>query len=170
MMKTKTLAILLFCALPVFSQNTRKQERLARRAADFLVMKEQAAGRNFEFVADQALPSGGSSVDLFSNPNHVTFRGDSVFCDLPFFGRAYQVDFRFQGGFHLAGIPNEYTVTEKGKSIRIHFRMKDEFDNYSFNLTLTGPESATLTVSSNHRSTISYWGTIRKNESENAKP
>ncbi|MCF8360552.1 MAG: DUF4251 domain-containing protein [Prolixibacteraceae bacterium] len=167
-MKTTFICILIIlAATPFYAQNSRKAEKQQQKAGAFLSMKQIIEERNFTFRADHALPISGSSINLTTNPNYLTFSGDSVYCDMPFFGRAYRVDFDFEGGFDFSGVPHEFEIRtkEKKQKIFIKFKIRDDFDSYHCNLTLTSEESATLTINSNNRASISYWGKISENNS-----
>ncbi|MBN1926422.1 MAG: DUF4251 domain-containing protein [Prolixibacteraceae bacterium] len=165
-MKTIAVISLLLVSIPFYAQNTKKELKEARKAEEFKQMKEIIEARDFMFVADYALPTSGSSISLTTNPNHLTFSGDSVYCDMPFFGRAYQVDFDFDAGIDFSGIPHFFDVTENERrnKILVRFKIRGDFDLFNCSLTITGVESATLTINSNNRASISYWGKIKEKE------
>lgn len=167
----KNIKVVLVIALTLlstnaWSQNTDKRGSDARskKVQAFEQLKEMVSDKPTEFVAKRAFPMGYKSMDLFSNHNHLRISGDSAFVYMPFFGRAYSVTPGERGGFHFEGIMQnkELKVDEKKRRITLSFSMKEGNDQYQFYLEIAGKENATLNISSNNRSPISYNGDVEE--------
>jgi hypothetical protein len=163
-MKALTMIVLLFTAVLSYPQNTSKGElKKQKETNEFNNTAQLIDSMQYEFIADYALPQSGSSISLFSNPNFLKIEGDSVSCYMPFFGIAYKVSFNESGGFHFYGKHNEYTQTinKKKHKIEIEFIAKEKSDRLHFFLTISENKKATLSINSDNRAAISYWGEIK---------
>ena len=120
----------------------------------------------FVFIASRALPQRGGSIDLTTNPNFLKFHQDRIESYMPFFGRAYRADYGGDVGIKFEGKPKQFKmVTRKGgKGFEINATVPGSQDNYQLNLFVSPEGSATLTITSNDRSSISYYGEIKKLE------
>jgi hypothetical protein len=162
-MKNLILIILMFSNIHLFSQETSKKElREQKQDEEFNSIVALINSKKFEFSANQALPVEGPSIDLSTNPNQLIIKDDSLFCDMPFFGRAFNIDLNDRGGFHFSGIIENFKKTEniKKKNIDLKFKLKNSSDSYQFLLSITRSKSASLTITSNNRASIAYWGKI----------
>jgi hypothetical protein len=120
----------------------------------------------FEFVARKANPQGGRQIDLTTNPNYLRVRGNSGEAAMPYFGRAFSGGYGTSGGIEFNGEFKEYN-TEKNDAkfkVVIVFNIKGENDTYKGTLTVTGVENASLSISSNNKQVISYYGYIKQLE------
>ncbi len=171
-MKGRIVALLITLALlgaSVYAaENPQKQDKKQKQ-------KEQTEklvnSKQFQFVARQALPMGGKSVDLTTNPNFTKFYPDSIQADMPFFGRAYSVPYGGSGGIKFDGKPKKITITpqKKGKGYLIKATVNDTSDSYSLTLSVSNDGYGTLTINSNNRNSISYYGKISALENEESK-
>jgi len=171
-MKGRIVALLMTLALlgaSVYAaENPQKQDKKQKQ-------KEQTEklvnSKQFQFVARQALPMGGKSVDLTTNPNFTKFYPDSIQADMPFFGRAYSVPYGGSGGIKFDGKPKKFTITpqKRGKGYLIKATVNDTSDSYSLTLSVSNDGYGTLTINSNNRNSISYYGKISALENEESK-
>jgi hypothetical protein len=171
-MKGKVFTLLMILALlgaSVYAaENPQKQDKKQQQ-------KEQTEklvnSKQFQFVARQALPMGGKSVDLTTNPNFIKFYPDSIQADMPFFGRAYSIPYGGSGGIKFDGKPKKFTITpqRKGKGYLIEATVNDTSDSYSLTLSVSNSGYGTLTINSNNRNSISYYGKISALENEESK-
>jgi len=171
-MKGRIVALLITLALlgaSVYAaENPQKQDKKQKQ-------KEQTEklvnSKQFQFVARQALPMGGKSVDLTTNPNFTKFYPDSIQADMPFFGRAYSVPYGGSGGIKFHGKPKKFTITpqKRGKGYLIKATVNDTSDSYSLTLSVSNDGYGTLTINSNNRNSISYYGKISALENEESK-
>lgn len=127
--------------------------------------------REFVFVAIRALPQGGGSVNLTGNYNTVKFHPEKIESDMPFFGRAYSVDYGGNGGIKFEGKPIEYKVVSRNERMGfdVDATVSVTRDSYKLSLFVSPDGSASLTINSNQRSSISYNGNIVKFEAPNEK-
>lgn len=159
--KVVLVIALVFVFANGWCQNSDKSSNKMQAFEQLMVMIKD---KPIEFVAQRAFPMGYKSMDLFSNPNHLRISGDSAFVYMPFFGRAYSVTPGERGGFHFEGVMQnkEFKMDEKKRRIAIAFSMNEGIDQYQFYLEIAGKENATLNISSNKRSPISYNGDIKE--------
>jgi hypothetical protein len=117
--------------------------------------------KEFVFTALTALPQGYRSVNLSSNPNYVKFHPDLIDSDMPYFGRAYgAAGYGGDAGLKFKGKPDEFTVTKNKKDYQVNAIVKGENDVYRISLSVSFEGSSTLSIRSNNRNSISYYGEI----------
>lgn len=160
-MKTGFLILFFMSLTPVtgHSQITRGQdiEKEPGKEKQTELLLER---REFVFRANRALPSGGSSIDLTTNPNYVKFSPDHVESYMPFFGRAYSGVGFGDTGLHFEGKPEDFIVEKKRRNYQVSATVRGERDIFRLFLTVTPKGDANLTITSNNRESISYRGGI----------
>jgi len=172
-MKTKVTFITLMMIFILGSCFAQETSRKAQRQNAKLERVHQTEilinSREFVFTASRALPLGGGSIDLTTNPNYLKFHPDRIESYLPFFGRAYNVDYGGDAGLKFQGKPKEFKVVNrgKGKGYEINTNVSGKLDNYQINLLVSPEGSATLIILSNNRNSITYFGEIKKMEERN---
>lgn len=168
-MKIKTSISVIFLSLLMItgyaqekSKKELKEERKIekQKQTDVLVNSKM-----FVFVGKIAFPQGFRTMDLTTNPNYVQFHPDMIKSDMPFFGRAFSgVGYGDVGygdvGLKFEGIPQEFTIEKGKKSYQIKAVVRGDKDTYRLSLSVFFEGSATLSISSNNRSTISYHGEL----------
>ena len=162
-MKTYILIVFLVTSFTGYSQEkSGKEQKKQNDAEEFSALTQVINKLEYTFEGSKALPTTGGAIDLTTNPNYLKIKGDSVYCSMPFFGRAYNVTPGEPGGFNFSGLYKNYKkeVNESKRRIDIKFQFTNTSDNYQFNITISGEESATLIIQSNKRASISYWGRI----------
>jgi hypothetical protein len=172
-MKTKLsvlLVVLCFLSFPVLAQEKSKKELKAEREQQ--KQKEIEAlidAKNFVFEAQKATPQGGRFINLDYNTYFLKFNEVKTTCDLPFFGRAYNVAYGGDGGIKFEGTPENIQVEKKKKSYTIRATVKGKNDVYDllFNVFYNG--GASLSINSNNRASISYDGEIEAPKAEEVK-
>ncbi|SMO81427.1 protein of unknown function [Saccharicrinis carchari] len=168
--KVVLLLALVFVIANAWGQNAAKSrtDKSTKKTQAFEQLKVMIRDKPIEFVAERAFPMGFKNMDLFNNPNHLRIVGDSALVHMPYFGRAYSVTPGERGGFHFEGLMRnkKVKVDERKRRIRISFEMKESNDQYQFYLEITGKENATLNISSNNRSPISYHGKVEEWKNE----
>ena len=121
--------------------------------------------REFVFIARIAMPTGMSSVNLSSNPNYVKFQPDLIDSYMPFFGTAYSgVGYGTDTGLKFKGKPELFKVEKNKNTYQIDAVVKGETDNFRLSLSVGFWGSASLTITTNNRSIISYIGEISSPE------
>lgn len=164
-MKTKNIFLVLLLSLIVtisFAQEkTRKQLKEARKIEKQKQTEILVISKEFVFVARNASPQGFRNIDLTTNINYIKFQPDFIKSEMPFFGTAYSgVAYRGDGGLNFEGKPQEYTIRKEKKAYQIKAIVKGQYDVYTMYLSVFFDSSASLSINSNNRSTISYNGEI----------
>ncbi len=158
---TQLIVLLLIGFMPAMAQSTdrkaiKEQKRIEReREIEVLVNSKK-----FEFKARRKLPTGFRSMDLTTNANFIRFYPDSIVSEMPFFGRAYSVTYGGEGGLKFEGKPEVYTIKRDKKLYLVDAKVKSKDDYFTINLSISFNGSATMSISSNNRSPISYYGEI----------
>jgi hypothetical protein len=165
-MKTVVLSFFLsFSMLIGFAQEKTKQQiKEEKKLAKQKEVEALVNSKEFEFEGDMAYPQGGRSIDLTTNPNFLRFKNDSIYSEMPYFGRAYAgVAYGGgSGGLDFKGPVKDYSVTKGKKNYIIKAEVRDNSDNYSIILTVYFEGGASLIISSNNRDSINYRGSIEK--------
>ena len=101
----------------------------------------------------------GGSKHLTSDYS-LEIRNDSVYSYLPYFGVAYNVP--YGGGKGLNSAPlSEYTSTYSKKgNAKITLKVRNEEDNYLYNITIYPNGSSNIQVTPTNRQSISFSGEI----------
>lgn len=169
-MKTKIALLVLFLVLlndsSIAQTADRKAEKERQRVAREAEVARLVESGTFGFSANRALPSGYPSVDLTTNPNFIRFSPDLVVSEMPFLGNAYSASYGGEAGLKFEGKPERFTVEKKRKSYQIEAKIRSSKDFYSVSLSVSFNGSASLTISSNNKATISYNGEILPGSSE----
>lgn len=141
----------------VFSGKTKAE----RQAAEMLKMSRVDSLLNakaYTFVAQSAHPMGWSTIQLTSEYD-VRIAGDSVYVYLPYYGRAYQADYgSTDGGIKLNALAENYQLEEDNKGYKVSFKAADEYDTYQFQFSIGKSGYSSLSVNSNKRQVISFYG------------
>ena len=169
-MKKKLLLIFILAQviyLAAYSQEkSKKQQKEEEQAQKKMQIENLVNSKNFVFKARYAFPMGARQIDLTSNPNYVKFNPDLMDGYMPYFGTA-------TAGIGLSGDatikfkdkPDKFNIEEKKKNFQVDAEVKGVNDVYRISLTVTFSGSSSMTVTSNHRGTISYQGEIYPGES-----
>lgn len=141
------------------TRTQRKVEKRAQRMAEVQALIHQ---RTFEFTARNAMPQSGQTINLTTHTNYVRFFPDRIESWMPFFGRAYHVPYGGAGGIKFEGEPENYTIQElkRNKGYRLSAEVSTVDDHYQIHLDIAPSGFATLAITSNQRSYISYFGSI----------
>jgi hypothetical protein len=141
---------------------TKKELRAEQNAAIQVQTEELIYSKDFVFIAKFASPSGAGQINLLSNPNFMRFNADMMESYMPFFGTAYAgIGYSGDTGIKFKARPDLFKIEKNKKSYEINAEVKSENDFYRISLYVTFQGSASLTVTSNHRSSISYKGEIK---------
>ena len=103
-MKTiEVFCVMMLISMSLFSQGPSKKEiRHQADSVSFSNIQQLIETKNFKFSATQVLPQSSQSIILTTNEYEVIIKHDSIFCDLPFYGRAYAATPGESGGFHFS--------------------------------------------------------------------
>lgn len=172
-MKSLTILLMLFCffSFDGFAQEKTKKELKQER--ELQKQKETEAlinSKNFVFDAEKAYPQSTRMLNLDYNTYFIKFTSENVVCDLPFFGRAFNVGYGADGGIKFEGKPEKIKVEQKGKKYLIKTTVKGTNDVYDLLFTIFYDGGTSVSINSNNRASISYDGRIRApKESETKK-
>lgn len=164
-MKRSSLFIILFLiGTMLFAQEKTKKSRKEIR-------KERAAQRIAE--VDSILSSGTFYFDINSahsslfNTVHLTdlyfikLTPDSVFTNLPYYGRAYRINYSDEdGGINLSHPHTALETEMRKKNKQYSFSVKTNFDKYDFYVSVSSTGYASISVSSMNRQTIRFNGEL----------
>ncbi len=121
--------------------------------------------KNFEFIANTAIPLSGPTRDLVGSNYSITFTPEKVISFMPFYGRGYSgMAYGRDKGMRFEGKPENFTVTNAKKGYEITATVKGESDTYVISISAGNSSFATLSISSDDRGTISYQGEIVSNK------
>ncbi len=141
------------------TKNDKKEEKADK-------IQKLIQSKNYVFVAQYALPQTGRTINL-TTPYELKISGDTVFSDLPYYGRAYTTPLNpSDGGIHFTSTKYSYSIKNRKKSgWDIAILPKDNQDVRQMYLTVSENGYASLQVVSNSRQSIGYNGYIAdKNE------
>lgn len=164
-MKKVLLSFILFFFLSIcFAQEKSKEQiKEEKRLAEKKKTQALIDTKNFEFVADMAYPQRGRSINMTTNPNYLRIKNDSLYSEMPFFGRAYSgVAYSGGGGLSFKGSMKDYSFKENKKNFLLKAEVKDNSDYYSVTLTIYFNGDASLHINSNNREGINYRGAIHE--------
>jgi len=159
--KIVILGLMLIISANTFSQGISKKEiRKKSDSTEFINIQRLIGSKNFEFSANQVLPQSSASLTLTTNEYWVKIKQDSIFCELPFFGRVYNINPFNTGGFYFSNIVTDYQVkvNQRKQKIEIVISSKNQNDYLKFFFTIIGNKNASLSVMSDNRASISYLG------------
>lgn len=121
--------------------------------------------KNFEFIANTALPLGQPPKNLVGSNYSITFSPEMVISNMPFYGRAYSgMIMGRDKGMRFKGKPEDFIITSAKNGYNVTTTLKGETDIYVISISVGYSSFATLSISSNDRGTISYQGEIVNNE------
>jgi hypothetical protein len=144
-------------------EKTKQQLKEEKKIAKQKQVQSLIDSKEYEFVAVTAYPQGTRSIDMVSNPNYLRIKNDSVFSEMPYFGRAYAgVGYGGSGGLDFKGPVQDFSITKNKKDYTIKAKVKDNSDSYTIILTVFFEGNASLTINSVHRNSINYRGSIDK--------
>jgi hypothetical protein len=164
-MKFRFVVILVICVLVSTStyaqEKSKKQIKEEKKEALKKEVENLVNSKNFIFIAETAFPAGYRSVTLSSSSYSVEFHPDLIISNLPYFGRTYNAGAAFgDAGLKFEGPPTEYSLETTKKKHEIRTVVKGLTDNYQIILLVSFDSSASLSVVSNNRNSISYNGQI----------
>ena len=167
-MKKLILTVIVFSlAFLVCAQDKEKKSRKEIKAEKNAKLIEETTklveSKNFVFKARSANPMGARSVNLTTDYD-VHIQNDSVYCYLPYYGRAYTAAYGGESPMNFQLPLTDYSSEKTKKGYNVKFTVKNGTDriNFSFQIMETG--STTLQVNSTNRQAISYFGSIEKKE------
>jgi hypothetical protein len=162
----RSFLIFFFSATASLSINTiyAQDSKQAAENVKELAIKKMVDSQQFVFVAETALPTGGSSKMLTSDYD-LKIKKDTIVAYLPYFGRAYNAGYgSTDGGIDFTSINFKYTKEDAKKGgWNISIEPKDTKDpSQKLSLYISKDGYGSLQVSSNNRQNISFNGYVRE--------
>jgi hypothetical protein len=173
-----SLVCVLTLTFVIFSfTNTLAQEKSKKQLKEEQKLEKQkqiallVESKEFVFLANRMNPQSGESFNLTTEYT-VEFHPDLINCFLPFIGRGFSgIGYSGDEGMKFEGKPTIYTIENFKKAYVVKAEVKGKNDTFSMMLTVYFEGSATLSINSNNRSSISYDGVIdefkKNNKTEN---
>lgn len=116
---------------------------------------------NFTIKVTQIEPSSASTV-LANTIYTLTIRNDSVYSDLPYFGRSYPTNYVHSNGLDMETSIADYSVKKKNKGIKeVTFTSVTKDDTYKWTLNFKTQGSVEIHVSMRNRQPIRFIGTVQ---------
>ena len=138
------------------TSSTAKKEKTA---AEFEITAALIESGNYQFTVRSASPSGGKTIQITSLYT-LSAKEGTYEAHLPYYGRAYSAAYGGSGGVEFEGVPEDLTITRKDNknSISVAFTIQSETEKYNVNLEVGASGYGNLTINSQNRQTISYYG------------
>jgi len=117
--------------------------------------------KQFTFLAQSVTPMKGGIRQL--DPGYsLSIKGDTLICNLPYFGQVYQPSFSaIDGGLNFTSTQFEYqTKTRKKGGGDIKIKTKDLPNQRQLMLTLFQNGTSSMNVTCSDRESISFRGTV----------
>jgi hypothetical protein len=155
------IVCLLFTTFTNAQEKTKKQIKEEKKLALQKEVEKLVNSKEFVFIGETAFPAGYRSVTLSTNSNYVKFHPENIESYMPYYGRTYNAGASMNDpGLKFEGNPTEYTLETTKKDHRIKAVVKGPADNYTISLIVSFDSSASLSITSNNRNSISYNGQI----------
>jgi len=160
--------LLLFVFSGAFAQ--KKEARKEKRQKAYIECLQLIESGEFKFEAEKAYPLGGTSIDLTTNYGFIKISEKKSTGDLPFFGRAYRVDYGADGGINFEGkILNKKLIrNDKKMKVTLSYDVKDK-ETYTVIMEVFSKKSASTTIRTDSKAHISYSGQLSELENEDSE-
>jgi len=164
MKKLFTILLLVFVGFqPVIGQS-KKEAKETKKQQEYDAVKKLVNSKQFEFTGEWATSNSGKRINLMSNPTYIKMDNSSVDGYLPFFGRAFSgAGYGSDGAIEFKDPLENHKVEfdDEKQTVNIKFNAKGDKDKYDVTIKVFGSGSATITINSNNRSTMTYSGKIK---------
>jgi hypothetical protein len=142
------------------SMTVSAQERQTEKAAEAAKIRQTLLSGKYKIDIKRAVPFAERTIDL--TPSYsIAVRNDSLFSDLPYYGRAYSIPYGGGKGLTFNAPLSHYKVktTKKGRT-DISFKCRTEEDTYDFTLRVYDNGNSSVDVSMLNRQPIGFHGEI----------
>lgn len=152
------LLILFIAGTGIFTLQAQNREE--RKELKEQTVKEKIESENYRIDINTAYPRRGRMIPLTSIYS-VTIRNDSVFSQLPYFGRAYSIPYGGGQGLMFNAPIDQYTMSMgKRRAAKINFTAKSPEDQFRFRITIYSNGSSSIDVDMQNRESISFSGDL----------
>jgi hypothetical protein len=159
----------LFSSVSFAQEKSKKELKAERELQKQKDIETLIDSKKFDFEAQKATPQGGRFIILDYSTYFLKFSPDKITCDLPFFGRGFNIPYGGDGGIKFEGTPENMRIDKKNKNYDLRVTVRGENDIYDLRLTIFFNGNATLFINSNNRASISYDGVIRSPRTDEVK-
>ncbi len=149
------------------SKEAKHEQRKENADTAFKAISELVLNGSYQFVADRTIPTGGTSISLVTNSNHIKLQDGKADIYLPYFGVIYSgAGYNHEAGIKFKGQVDEYTIAaEDGKRrLTITFDVKNGIEVHTFRIAVGKRGYASVFVRSSGRNSITYDGYIKSTE------
>jgi hypothetical protein len=168
---TFSLLSLLIMVSSALSAQSKKEDKKAQRVIQYNEIVKLIEYQKFQFEATKAFPQGMQPIDLTTNPNYTRIKDSLAIAYMPFFGRAYSAAYGQDGGIEYEVPMTDVKITKNDKKMRVLFEYvaKGKNDTYRVSIDVSYGGNATMFISCNNRSAISYDGDVAVLKEEEKK-
>lgn len=156
----KTIRFILLLGMVFFcgSQFLNAQNGKSEKAQEVRDLIESGA---FNIDVNRAIPLSGRSVVLTSTYG-LEIKGDSIYANLPYYGRAYSAPYGGGGGLNFDKPLTDYKVKfDKKKKATIRFSTRSDDDRYEFTIQVFSNGKASVFVQPTNKQSITYDGELQ---------
>lgn len=153
------LSWMLAIASLVNGQELSRKEQKAQKEQE---IKQLIESRQLRFIARAVIPMSGPRIDLTTTYD-LTLDSVMVEAWLPFFGRAYHLEYGGRDGgikFKEEAEKIEVEYNKRKKMYSINMEIDTDKDNYQVRISAGLSGYADVSINSNNRQSISYYGII----------
>jgi len=161
--------IFLIIALVLGIQFTYSQTRAERKAAkleqedrEYAEVKALIEKKHFSFEGEWATTQRGKRISLIGNPNYLVIDSTQTKAELPYFGIVQIANYGGDGGISFDDTYTDYDVNynDKKHRVTIEYATSNKNEKISVTLQVYSLDSASLTIYSSNRNSISYDGVL----------
>lgn len=150
------LVLLVSSVASIYAQNKEEKSRLQEQ-----VLKEIVGSGKYEVVVNMAYPQEGRSIPL-SLAYSVKVQNDSLFSQLPYYGRAYSVPYGGGNGLIFKAPIQDYNLTYGKKGdVQIKLSSRTNEDSYEYFITIYPNRTARVSVRMINRQSIGFGGELK---------
>jgi len=158
--------------MSAIAQKSKKETKELEKEEQYQSLLNLINTQQYAFRGSKANPQKGTPIDLTTRDNFLRIKDNNASAYLPYFGRAYSGGYSTSdGGVKFDGQMEDYEVNknDKKRRVTIKFKVKGSNDNFTCTLTISSLNSASLSIISIKRQSISYTGSISELPEENSK-
>jgi hypothetical protein len=163
-----TKFVILFTAALFFLAGGAPAQGNNQQSEGFTEIRDLISSGKYVFDARRMLPQSGNSK-MLTTQYTLTVTDSTARAYLPYYGVGYSnISYGGDIGVDFDGVMEEYSkeIDEKKEKILIKFNIHGNNTLYQCSLHVTSSGSASLHVIPDNRQSISYWGDVRKADTD----
>lgn len=147
-----------FSVVAQSSTSMRKNKKALEKERLAQTIKTALDKQDFTIEVEWAYPITGQSISLTSNYS-LSVRGNKVNSYLPYYGRAYSIPYGGGKALNFEGEIKNFVIRYlNADHASIYFEVNNDEDFYKYNLDVFLNGNASVNVTSNKRTIISFQG------------